>query len=153
MKDPLVGNEYITLQNGKCLDQWQFPREELKEQVTLGRGKMGRVFKAKACHVSEECPEMIVAVKEYDGKIEEYKSDFDLEVEMFAQLNHDNVVRLIGVTTDAHPFYIITDFSELVSILRLNVSHFRLLNSYLKPFLCDFSSNRQVLPSTKKYIF
>ena len=79
MKDPLVGNEDIPLQNGKCLDQWQFPREDLKESATLGRGKMGRIFKAKAYNVSDDCAEMMVAVKEFDGKLEDYKSDFDLD--------------------------------------------------------------------------
>ena len=129
-----MGNEDIPMQNGKCLDQWQFPREELKECVTLGRGKMGRIFKAKACNVGDDSSETLVAVKEFDGKIEDYKSDFDLEVEMFSQFNHVNVVRLIGVTTDTHPYYIIIDYSELVCLFHSDF----LVTLTLIIYLCRF---------------
>lgn len=129
LKDPLVGNEDIPMQNGICLDQWLFPREDLKEQVTLGRGKMGRIFRAKAIGVKEDASEKVVVVKEFDGEIEEYKNDFHLEVEMFSQLNHDYVVHLIGVTTDSHPYYIISDYSELGDLKQHLTSGFDISSS------------------------
>ena len=113
-KDPLMGNEVIPLENGKCLDRWQFPRNDLEEIETLGHGKMGRVFKANATGITN-AKQTLVAVKEFDGKGEEHQAEFDLEFEMFAQLNHDNVVRLLGITTDKQPTFIITEYSEEVS--------------------------------------
>ena len=113
-KDPLMGKESIPLENGKCLDRWEFPRKEIEELETLGYGKMGRVFKANAKGITNT-KQTLVTVKEFDGKGDEHQAEFDLEVEMFAQLNHDNIVRLLGVTTDTHPFYIITEYSEEVS--------------------------------------
>ena len=78
---------------------------------------MGRIFSGKinSGPYTGDSPSEMVVVKEFDGNVEEYKADFHLEVEMFSQLNHENVVRLIGVTTDSHPYYIITDYSECVS--------------------------------------
>lgn len=112
-KEPLMNNESIPLEEReRALEKWNFPREDVEEIQTLGHGKMGRVFKARAAGITRDEKSTLVAVKQFDGTGEDYKAEFDLEVEMFSQLNHDNVARLMGVNVDVTPYYIITEFSD-----------------------------------------
>ena len=115
VKDPLVNGEDIPLETTKSLDDWQVPKENVSEISTLGHGKMGRVFKAIA--TTDKHPDgTLVSVKEF-GNIENLqKEEFNLEVEMFLQLNHENVVKLIGVTNLNSPYYMMIEYSELVKI-------------------------------------
>lgn len=115
VKDPLVNGEDIPLETTKSLDDWQVPKENLKEITTLGHGKMGRVFKAIA--TTDRHPDgVLVSVKEF-GSIENLqKEEFNLEVEMFLQLNHENVVKLIGVANLKSPYYMMIEYSKMVII-------------------------------------
>lgn len=127
-KEPLMNNESIPLEEReRALEKWNFPREDVEEIQTLGHGKMGRVFKARAAGITRDEKSTLVAVKQFDGTGEDYKAEFDLEVEMFAQLNHDNVARLMGVNVDVTPYYIITEFSDEV-IFHLSLFKFYFFN-------------------------
>jgi len=113
MKDPLFANEEIPLQNCKSPDEWQYPRDQLSNVITLGYGKMGRVFKANAKEIKEGVPETLVAVKEFEGSGEPLKQEFDLEMEMFVQLNHENVVKLLGVSSLTTPYFLIIEYGAM----------------------------------------
>ena len=41
--------------------------------------------------------------------------DYEKEMQMMTQLQHPNIVKLIGVCTDASPYFIVTEFMEKVS--------------------------------------
>ena len=114
-KDPLMANDETNIDSAKSFDHLQFPRQDLEEIANLGYGKMGRVFVAKTSPGAEHAYNGLVAVKELDSKEEERRGEFDLEVEMFTLLNHENVVRLIGICTQEVPYYLITEYSEEVS--------------------------------------
>ena len=79
---------------------------------------MGRVFKAIA--TTDKYPDgALVSVKEFDSIENLQKEEFNLEVEMFLQLNHENVVKLIGVSNLNSPYYMMIEYSELV-IIKIN---------------------------------
>jgi len=101
-----------TIKNYK---QFEFPRNELKPIGNLGYGKMGRVYSAEVLFMNEGGKRTLVAVKELDLKDSETdpRTEFDLEVEMFAQLQHENVACLVGICIEQRPFLIITDYSEM----------------------------------------
>ena len=115
VRDPLVNGEDIPLETAKSLDNWQVPKENVTEISILGHGKMGRVFKAIA--ITEKNPDgALVSVKEFGSIENQQKEEFNLEVEMFLQLNHENVVKLIGVASLNSPYYMMIEYSELVKI-------------------------------------
>ena len=118
VKDPLVNGEDIPLETTKSLNDWQVPKEKVTEISTLGHGKMGRVFKAIA--TTEKHPDgALVSVKEFGSIENQQKEEFNLEVEMFLQLNHENVVKLIGVANLKSPYYMMIEYSELV--IKINI--------------------------------
>ena len=102
------------------LEQWYFPREDLKEESTLGNGKYGKVYIAKARGINEGEIEVLVAVKQLAAENEEARQAFDQELEMLAQLKHPNVIKLLGVCVKDFPLLMITEYSEHVS---MKVSH------------------------------
>ena len=116
VKDPLVGEEAIPLETKTSHDYWETPRSNIEEIATLGHGKMGRVFKAQGLHfvTGDETKTTLVAVKEFDVAEKDHKDEFNLEFEMLSQLNHENVVKLLGVTTDVSPWYLISNYGEEV---------------------------------------
>ena len=109
-----MNGEDIPLETAKSLDSWQVPKEQVSEVTTLGFGKMGRVFKAVV--TTDKHPDgALVAVKESVGVTEQQKEEFNLEVEIFLQLNHENLVKLIGVSSLSTPYYTMIEYSEIVS--------------------------------------
>ena len=133
-KDPLINNGTSTdipmgAIDKKKVDKWEFGREKLTELATLGHGKMGRVYKANADGIREGEKRTLVAVKEFNTIEEkEHAEEFNTELEMFTQLDHENVVRLLGICTSKEetsvPWLLITDFGEEVeTILRSNFLH------------------------------
>ena len=133
-KDPLLSNggnaTDIALApiNKKNLDRWELPRDKLSELVTLGHGKMGRVYKAEVVLEGTEKP-TLATVKEFEAIEEkEHAAEFNTEVEMLAQLDHENVARLLGVSTSKEgsgglPWLLITEFCKEVclDILKLTL--------------------------------
>ena len=111
----MVNGEDIPLETAKSFDDWQVPKENVMEMSTLGHGKMGRVFKATA--TTHKYPDgALVSVKQFGSTENLQKEEFNLEVEMFLQLNHENVVKLIGVANVKSPYYMMIEYSELVKI-------------------------------------
>lgn len=111
-KDPLVGNDNIPLESIKNLEQWEFDRDSLQDLQTLGHGKMGRVYKANANLIKNGEKKTLVVVKEFPSDEKDHREEFNSEVEMFTQLNHENVIKLLGVATNRSPWLLITDYGE-----------------------------------------
>jgi len=76
-----------------------FDRNEITDWIKIGEGAFGVVYKAK-------CRGEIVAVKELKRKDTEDKliQKFMDEVSIMRYLNHNNVVRIIGIHKPDHPY-------------------------------------------------
>ncbi|XP_029926803.1 inactive tyrosine-protein kinase 7 [Myripristis murdjan] len=106
-------------------DKLQFPRANLQTITTLGKGEFGEVLLAKAKSIEEGEEETVVLVKSLQTRDEQLQLDFRREAEMFAKLNHANVVRLLGLCREAEPHYTILeyyDLGDLKQFLRISKS-------------------------------
>ncbi|XP_071375712.1 inactive tyrosine-protein kinase 7, partial [Centroberyx affinis] len=106
-------------------DKLQFPRANLQTITTLGKGEFGEVLLAKAKGIEEGEEETVVLVKSLQTRDEQLQLDFRREAEMFAKLNHTNVVRLLGLCREAEPHYTILeyyDLGDLKQFLRISKS-------------------------------
>lgn len=79
-----------------------------------GKGEFGEVLLAKV-KTSEDEEETAVLVKSLQAKDEQVQSDFRKECEMFAKLSHQNITRLLGVCREAEPYYMILEYTDMVS--------------------------------------
>ncbi|XP_030627956.1 inactive tyrosine-protein kinase 7a [Chanos chanos] len=93
-------------------DKLHFSRANLHNMTVLGKGEFGEVLLAKLKTGKEE-EETVVMVKSLQTKDEQLQLDFRRESEMFAKLNHTNVIRLIGVCKQAEPHYMILEYSDM----------------------------------------
>ncbi|XP_019642395.1 PREDICTED: inactive tyrosine-protein kinase 7-like [Branchiostoma belcheri] len=93
-------------------DKLQFPRHDLQSLGLLGRGEFGEVFLAKAQGIRDGEEETIVVVKSLSTRDENLQFDFRREMDMLSKMNHDNVVRLLGVCKEAEPVCLITEYME-----------------------------------------
>ena len=108
-EDPLLGANDIPLVS---VEKFSIDRENIKEILTLGHGKFGKVFKGLA--KGEEGIDTLVAVKVFDEKpVADTQSEFNKEVGEFIQFKNDYVIRLLGFVRE-YPFYIVLDYSEQV---------------------------------------
>ena len=140
-KDPLI-NKGTDIPMGaidkKKLDKWEIERDTLKELATLGHGKMGRVYKANADMIRDDEKRTMVVVKEFNAVDDkEQVEEFNTEVEMCAQLDHANVVRLLGICTSKEeanvPWLLITDYGEEVNVINKLIcfSYFLFLSRFV----------------------
>ncbi|XP_056147623.1 inactive tyrosine-protein kinase 7-like [Lampris incognitus] len=107
-------------------DKLQFPRADLHTITTLGKGEFGEVLLAKAKGIEEGVEETVVLVKSLQTRDEQLQLDFRREAEMFAKLNHVNVVRLLGLCREAEPHYMILEYNDLGDVkqfLRISKSN------------------------------
>ncbi|KAG7462822.1 hypothetical protein MATL_G00188820 [Megalops atlanticus] len=106
-------------------DKLHFPRPNLQTITTLGKGEFGEVLLAKAKGIEEGEEETVVLVKSLQTRDEQLQLDFRREFEMFGKLNHTNVVRLLGLSREAEPHYMIleyVDLGDLKQFLRISKS-------------------------------
>lgn len=82
--------------------------------VCSGKGEFGEVLLSKAKGIEESEVEVVVLVKSLQSRDEQLQSNFRREAEMFAKLNHPNVVRLLGLCREAEPHYMILEYYDLV---------------------------------------
>ncbi|XP_043993455.1 inactive tyrosine-protein kinase 7 isoform X1 [Gambusia affinis] len=94
-------------------DKLHFPRANLQTITTLGKGEFGEVLLSKAKGIEESEVEVVVLVKSLQSRDEQLQSNFRREAEMFAKLNHPNVVRLLGLCREAEPHYMILEYYDL----------------------------------------
>ncbi|XP_013780560.2 proto-oncogene tyrosine-protein kinase receptor Ret-like [Limulus polyphemus] len=130
MHDPhQVANETSTGSESKSLGdaQWEFPRDKLIIEETLGEGEFGRVMRAQAWNINGQNGYSTVAVKMLKGE-ESLSEQRDLlsEFNMLKEVSHPNVIKLLGACTQkGGPLYIIVEYAEfgsLRSYLRKNRS-------------------------------
>lgn len=94
--------------------------------VVSGKGEFGEVVLTRAQGIVDGEKETMVMVKALQSRDENVHFEFKREMDMFHKLNHDNVVRLLGICRDAEPALVILEFTDVVSsllILRLLKGH------------------------------
>ncbi|VVC28395.1 Hypothetical protein CINCED_3A010229 [Cinara cedri] len=98
--------------------KWEFPRENLVLKQEIGEGEFGKVLKAHATDIHNIKGESIVAVKTVKnnaGTTE--KNDLLSEYNLLKDVNHPNVVKLLGAcTTQDGPFYLIIEYAKYGSL-------------------------------------
>lgn len=88
-------------------------REKISFIQSLGEGAFGRVFLGTVDYLSPDEPTTLVAVKTLkDAAGEEARVDFEREAELLTNLQHANIVRFYGVSTDGDPLMILFEYME-----------------------------------------
>ncbi|CAG2225130.1 RET [Mytilus edulis] len=98
--------------------KWEFEREHLQLDTTLGEGEFGKVVKAKAYNLDGKQNYTEVAVKMLKNcasGVEQQAlwSEFNL----LKDVQHPNVIRLLGACTQNGPTYLIVEYCEHGSLL------------------------------------
>lgn len=83
----------------------------------------GDVFLAKAHGIRDGEHETLVVVKSLLSRDEAHHFEFKREIDMFGKLNHENIVKLLGVCREMEPQFLITEYCEWVRY-RLENSEF-----------------------------
>ncbi|XP_033733693.1 proto-oncogene tyrosine-protein kinase receptor Ret-like [Pecten maximus] len=98
--------------------KWEFERDKLILDKTLGEGEFGRVVKAKSYNLDGKDGYKDVAVKmlKHCASSSEL-SDLLSEFNLLKDVNHPNVIRLLGACTRDGPFYVIVEYCEYGSLL------------------------------------
>nr|VZI43954.1 unnamed protein product [Spirometra erinaceieuropaei] len=97
-------------------DDWEIDRNEIMTRHKLGSGQYGDVYEAVWRRYNS-----VVAVKTLKQDVNLNLSDFLAEAAIMKNLNHKNLVRLLGVCTREPPFYIVTEYiphGNLLNYLR-----------------------------------
>ena len=89
-----------------------------------GKCQFGDVFLAKAHHIHNGEQETLVVVKALMSRDERGHFEFRREMDMWSRLNHEHVVRLLGVCREMEPQFLITEYPEWVSYIYLIVVYF-----------------------------
>ncbi|XP_072051273.1 uncharacterized protein [Amphiura filiformis] len=93
--------------------KWEFPRTNLVLEDILGEGEFGRVMKAQALSIRGHTGYQIVAVKMLKNNATNAElQDLITELSLLKQVNHPNVVRLLGATTQKGPLFVIVEYCE-----------------------------------------
>ena len=88
-----------------------------------GKGHYGDIFLAKAFGIVDNEPESLVSFKALLSREEAHQFEFRRELEMYARLNHENVTRLLGISRETEPFFLIFEYLEWVR--RIYGTYFR----------------------------
>lgn len=91
-------------------------RDQLSNMMVLGRGQFGEVCLAQVAQT-----ESIVMVKALqETRDEAVLIEFKRELDLFGRVDHPNVAKLVGLSQDQHPHYMIlqyTDWGDLKQML------------------------------------
>ncbi|KAK9751969.1 Protein tyrosine and serine/threonine kinase [Popillia japonica] len=101
--------------------KWEFPRNQLIIEQTLGEGEFGRVLRARAKDIAGQSGYTTVAVKTLKEDAGEGElNDLLSEYELLKEVSHPNVIRLLGAsTTPGGPVYLIIEFAQYGSLSML----------------------------------
>ncbi|KAK6187913.1 hypothetical protein SNE40_005834 [Patella caerulea] len=96
---------------------WEFPRDNLILEDNLGEGEFGQVVRGRAYGLDVEDAYTTVAVKmlKPDASESEYR-DLMSELNLLKEVDHPNVIRLLGACTKRDPFYVIVEYCEFGSL-------------------------------------
>ncbi|XP_050715966.1 proto-oncogene tyrosine-protein kinase receptor Ret-like isoform X2 [Eriocheir sinensis] len=98
--------------------KWEFPRNRLVIEQTLGEGEFGKVMKAKAQGIGGNLGYTTVAVKMLKSNSTPAElADLLSEYSLLKDVSHPNVVRLLGAcTSKGGPIYIIIEYCQYGSL-------------------------------------
>ncbi|GJQ71371.1 hypothetical protein Trydic_g11101 [Trypoxylus dichotomus] len=98
--------------------KWEFPRNQLIIEQTLGEGEFGRVLRARAKDIAGQSGYTTVAVKTLKEDAREGElNDLLSEYELLKEVSHPNVIRLLGASTmPGGPVYLIIEFAQYGSL-------------------------------------
>ncbi|KAH3873129.1 hypothetical protein DPMN_036355 [Dreissena polymorpha] len=94
------------------LDRLYFPRHELQTIGILGKGQYGDIFLAKARGIRPGEVDTQVSVKSLLSKEDHHYYEFQREMEMYSRLDHNNVIKLLGVCRDIEPQFYIAEYCD-----------------------------------------
>ncbi|KAK5645002.1 hypothetical protein RI129_006302 [Pyrocoelia pectoralis] len=94
--------------------KWEFPRNQLKIEQTLGEGEFGRVLRAQALNIGNQPGYTTVAVKTLkDDAGERELADLLSEYQLLKEVSHPNIIKLLGASTvPGGPVYLVIEFAE-----------------------------------------
>ena len=103
-----------TLRKFRQVDS-QIPKDNVHYIRQIGQGNFGVVFMGRMCHStsSDSDEETIVAVKTLKDECQEALDDFAREARIMMQLDHPNIIKMYGVSTDSNPYYLIFEYMDL----------------------------------------
>ena len=144
----LVGPQEETLRRGTTMEK--FPRDHLVFKEKIGDGQFGEVHIAEADIRDmsavlgddyEGKTKIIVAVKTLKVNVsKDIKTDFFKEVRVMSRLQHENVVRLLGVCRD-EPICMIVEYMENGD-----------LNQFLRGHVLEGDDDEMLYANTKQPI-
>ncbi|XP_064461466.1 high affinity nerve growth factor receptor-like [Ornithodoros turicata] len=101
-----------TVKTGKSTVR-HIAREKISFIQTLGEGAFGRVFLGTVDYLTPDEPTTLVAVKTLKNmSSDENRLDFDHEAELLTNLQHPNIVKFYGISTDGDPLMILFEYME-----------------------------------------
>ncbi|XP_055931940.1 BDNF/NT-3 growth factors receptor-like [Argiope bruennichi] len=88
-------------------------REKISFVQTLGEGAFGRVFLGTVDYLTPDEPTTLVAVKTLKtNEMDDIKVEFEREAELLANLQHTNIIKFHGVSTDGEALMMIFEYME-----------------------------------------
>ncbi|XP_031419860.1 inactive tyrosine-protein kinase 7a isoform X2 [Clupea harengus] len=94
-------------------DKLHFPRANLTNITTLGKGEFGEVFLAKVKLSEDDEEEAVVLVKSLQTRDEQLQQEFRREAEMFSKLCHANITRIVGMCREVDPYYMVLEYADM----------------------------------------
>lgn len=82
----------------------------------IGKSHYGDVFLAKARGIRIGELETQVVVKSLLLKEDQHYYEFQREIDMYSKLDHNNVLKLLGVCCEAEPMFYIAEYCDWVSL-------------------------------------
>lgn len=117
-------NETFALSSDHIDKKWEFPRKHLIIEESLGEGEFGMVMRARAFNIEGKSGYTTVAVKMLKecASIAEFR-DLWSEFNLLKEVNHPNVIRLLGVCAHRGPFYVIVEYCQYGSLKNFLRTH------------------------------
>ena len=82
-----------------------------------GQGHFGDVLISKAYNIVSDAAETLVMLKSLLSADESRQNEFYRELELFSRCDHDNIVKLLGISRESLPVFAIYEYTDLVSHL------------------------------------
>ncbi|XP_047498673.1 proto-oncogene tyrosine-protein kinase receptor Ret-like [Penaeus chinensis] len=115
---PRPEHNFVTPINLAIDSKWEFPRNRLVIEQTLGEGEFGKVMKARAQGINGTLGYTTVAVKMLKSNSTPAElADLLSEYTLLKEVSHPNVVKLLGAcTSKGGPIYIIIEYCQYGSL-------------------------------------
>ena len=82
--------------------------------IFAGKSQFGEVYLAKARGIRPGELESQVVIKSLVSKEEQHYFEFNREMEMYSRMDHNNVIRVLGICREAEPLILITEHCDWV---------------------------------------